>query len=44
MDTSIFEDTRPYNDNEIPAAVHSLFKAHYFPSIFNYLFPNKKEA
>ncbi|HPX59840.1 MAG TPA: acyltransferase, partial [Bacteroidales bacterium] len=44
MDTSIFEDTRPYNDNEIPAAVNRLLKDNYLPLIFNYLFPDKKEA
>ena len=36
--------TRPYNDNEIPAAVNRLLKDNYLPLIFNYLFPDKRSG
>lgn len=35
-----FEDTRPYNDDEIPAAVERVLASPYLSSILQYLFPN----
>ncbi len=42
MNSSIFEDTRPYNDSEIPEAINRVLKNNYIPLIFNYLFSNKE--
>jgi hypothetical protein len=36
-----FEDTRPYNDDEIPAAVERVLASPYLTSVFQYLFPNE---
>lgn len=37
----MFDDIRPYNDSEIPAAMHRLVTDKYFPLICDYLFPGK---
>ncbi|MDR2834874.1 MAG: acyltransferase [Bacteroidales bacterium] len=34
-----FEDTRPYNDNEVPEVVKRISENEYFPLIVKYLFP-----
>jgi len=39
-DTNVFEDTRPYVDEEIPAAMERIADSPYFPSIIGYLFPD----
>lgn len=36
----LFEDTRPYTDAEVPAAVNRIVNDSYFSFIVNYLFPN----
>lgn len=40
MDISIFDDIRPYNDSEFPAAIQRVAENQYFPFIINYLFPD----
>ncbi len=40
MDSSIFDDTRPYFDSEIPAAIERVSESSYFPMIVKYLFPD----
>ncbi|MDD3691558.1 MAG: acyltransferase [Bacteroidales bacterium] len=40
MDITIFDDTRPFYDYEIPAAIERVSKNKHFPAIINYLFPN----
>lgn len=39
MDISIFDDTRPYYDSEISAAIQRVAENKYFPLMINYLFP-----
>ena len=36
----MFEETRPYNDSEIPAAIARVGENPFFPSIVKYLFPD----
>ncbi|MCQ2058998.1 MAG: 1-acyl-sn-glycerol-3-phosphate acyltransferase [Bacteroidaceae bacterium] len=38
----MFEETRPYNDNEIPAAIGRLASHPYFPIVCSYLFPHQE--
>ena len=40
MDITIFDDTRPYYDHEIPAAIERISANKYFPLMLNYLFPD----
>ncbi|MCQ2285342.1 MAG: acyltransferase [Bacteroidales bacterium] len=39
-DTFMFEDTRPYTDEEVPAAIHRIATNPSFDFIVKYLFPN----
>lgn len=41
MDTSAFEDIRPYRDDEIPAAMARIAGSELFPLISSYVFPQK---
>lgn len=38
----MFEETRPYNDSEIPAAISRLASHPYFPIVCSYLFPHQE--
>lgn len=40
MDNLSFEDTRPYTDQEIPAAMARIASSPYFQTIVKYLFPD----
>ncbi len=40
----MFDDIRPYNDSEIPAAMQRIVADQYFPLVCDYLFPEKKQA
>lgn len=35
-----FEQTRPYNDSEVPEAIRSILHDNFFPLVVNYLQPN----
>ncbi len=37
----MFDDIRPYNDSEIPAAMQRIVSDKYFPLVSSYLFPSK---
>ena len=37
-----YDEIRPYNDAEIPAAAQRVADSPYLPAIVNYLFPGKK--
>ena len=41
MDTSIFDDIRPYYNDEIPSAMNRIADSELFPLIASYVFPNK---
>lgn len=38
---SMFDDIRPYNEEEISAAMHRIAENEYFPIISSYLFPDR---
>ena len=42
MDNQIFENLRPYNETEIPAAIERVISDPILPFIVKYLFPNIK--
>lgn len=44
MENHIFETLRPYNDDEVPAAIGRVANDHILPFIVQYLFPNVKMA
>ena len=37
----MFDDIRPYNDSEIPAAMQRIVSDKYFPLVCDFLFPEK---
>lgn len=39
-----FEETRPYNDSEVPAAISRIAADPFFGTIVSYLFPNQDVA
>jgi len=41
LSTEILDDYRPYNDNEVPAAVHRIAQDVLFPKIIQFVFPDK---
>ena len=41
METSIFDDIRPYYESEIPAAMQRIADSPYFPILAAYVYPDE---
>ena len=41
MGNSMFEDIRPYYEEEIPAAMQRIVSDPYFPLVCNFVFPGR---
>lgn len=42
MQETIFDDIRPYHDEEIPAAMQRIAASEFFPLLATYIFPNEE--
>ena len=42
MNNEVFDDLRPYCDEEIASAMHRIADSEYFPALFSFVYPNRE--